>query len=184
MPFGKCIVDVKGVIELYGRLLLNTNIPLKNRSGRCTVLRVDTGGKLIVKGNFNVYYGGDIVVFSGGELMLEDGFLNSNVTIRCKSKISIGKNVAISHGTLIQDYDGHDLFFQSEAGQRELQQSSKPIEIDEHVLILANVTILKGVHIGEGAVIAAGSVVTKDIPARSLVAGVPAKVIRTGVEWS
>ena len=47
-----------------------------------------------------------------------------------------------------------------------------------------NVTILKGVHIGTGAVIAAGAVVTKDIPAGCLAAGVPAKVIRENISWS
>ena len=46
-----------------------------------------------------------------------------------------------------------------------------------------NAMILKGVSIGDGAVIAAGSVVVKDVPARSLVGGVPAKVIRQDVDW-
>jgi acetyltransferase-like isoleucine patch superfamily enzyme len=43
--------------------------------------------------------------------------------------------------------------------------------------------ILKGVTMGNGAVVAAGAIVTKDVPERSLVAGVPAKVIRENVEW-
>lgn len=47
-----------------------------------------------------------------------------------------------------------------------------------------NVTVLKGVTIGEGAVVAAGSVVNKDVPPHCLVAGVPAKVVKTDIEWS
>jgi len=183
VPYGKCIVNVKGAIELKDTLLLNTNRPMRNRSGRSTILRVDAGGKLVVNGRFNVYYGGDIVVFNGGELTLHGGFINSDVTIRCKDRVTIGKGAAISHGTLIQDYDGHELSFRSDTNEMELQPSSRPIQIEDHVLILANSTILKGVHIGESAVVAAGSVVTKDVPAHSLVAGVPAKVIRTDVEW-
>jgi len=47
----------------------------------------------------------------------------------------------------------------------------------------ANVTILKGVTVGAGAVIAANALVNKDVPPKTLVAGVPAKVIKTGIKW-
>lgn len=50
-------------------------------------------------------------------------------------------------------------------------------------LIGLNVTILKGVTIGDGAVVAAGAVVTKDAPARCLAAGQPARIIRENVDW-
>jgi len=59
-----------------------------------------------------------------------------------------------------------------------------PIIIGDHVWIGMNVTVLKGVTIGDGAVVAAGSMVTKDVPPHSLVAGVPAKVVKTDVEWN
>ena len=52
---------------------------------------------------------------------------------------------------------------------------SKPIVIEDRVWCGANVTITKGVHIGTGAVIAAGAVITKDVPAGALVGGVPAR---------
>lgn len=61
---------------------------------------------------------------------------------------------------------------------------SAPIVIGDHVWIGMNVIVLKGVTIGEGAVVSAGSVVTKDVPPHSLVAGVPAKVVKTDVEWN
>lgn len=56
--------------------------------------------------------------------------------------------------------------------------SKGPIIIDDDVWIGYKATILSGVHIGQGAVIAAGAVVTKDVPAYSIVGGVPAKVIK------
>lgn len=55
---------------------------------------------------------------------------------------------------------------------------SKPVVIGDDVWIGARSIILKGVHIGKGAVIAAGAVVTKDVPEYAIVGGVPAKVIK------
>ena len=60
---------------------------------------------------------------------------------------------------------------------------TQPISIGNHVWIGINVTILKGVKIGDGAIIAAGAVVTRDVPERCLAAGVPARVIKNNVSW-
>jgi len=57
-----------------------------------------------------------------------------------------------------------------------------PVIIEDDVWIGANVTILKSVHIGEGSVIAAGAVVTKDVPSYTIIAGVPARALRK--RWS
>ena len=54
----------------------------------------------------------------------------------------------------------------------------QPIHIEKNVWLGANVRVLPGVTIGEGSIIAAGAVVTKDVPANMIAAGVPAKVIR------
>ena len=58
-----------------------------------------------------------------------------------------------------------------------------PIEIGSNVLIGRRSMIMKGVKIGDGSVIAAGSVVTRDVPAKCLAAGVPARVIRQDIQW-
>ena len=55
---------------------------------------------------------------------------------------------------------------------------AKPIHIGKKVWLGANVTILQGVTIGDNAIVAAGAVVTKDVPANAIVGGVPAKVIK------
>ena len=70
---------------------------------------------------------------------------------------------------------GHPL----EPSQRRAYVESKPIVIEKNVWIATGVTILGGVTVGENSVVAAGAVVTKDVPPNCLVAGVPAKVIRS-----
>ncbi|OTN77551.1 2,3,4,5-tetrahydropyridine-2,6-dicarboxylate N-acetyltransferase [Enterococcus sp. 8G7_MSG3316] len=56
--------------------------------------------------------------------------------------------------------------------------SASPVIVEDHVLIGANAVVLEGVRVGEGAVVAAGSVVTEDVPAGAVVAGSPARVIK------
>ncbi len=70
---------------------------------------------------------------------------------------------------------GHPL---SAKGRRDYLAIAKPVRIGNDVWIGGNVTILPGVTSGDGAVVAAGAVVTEDVPANTLVGGVPAKVIK------
>ena len=104
------------------------------------------------------------------------GYVNSHGNISCFDRIIIGKRVVISEGVTIRDADNHII-------HREGYQATAPITIHDHVWIGVNATILKGVTIGEGAIVAAGAVVTKDVPPRSIVGGVPAKVLSTNVSW-
>lgn len=104
------------------------------------------------------------------------GYCNNNLTIDCFERIAIGEGVFISKNVMIRDSDNHLMCYDG-------YEKTKPIMISDHVWIGMNVTILKGVTIGEGAVIAAGSVVTRDIPPHALGAGVPCRVIKTGIEW-
>ncbi|GMA69256.1 2,3,4,5-tetrahydropyridine-2,6-dicarboxylate N-acetyltransferase [Leuconostoc litchii] len=56
--------------------------------------------------------------------------------------------------------------------------SAQPVRVGNNVLVGANAVIIEGVQVGDGAVVAAGAIVTKDVPANTVVAGVPAKVIK------
>jgi acetyltransferase-like isoleucine patch superfamily enzyme len=99
-------------------------------------------------------------------------FINSGVSIYSVVSVKIGQNCAIGPHTIIMDSDFHTV--------EDLHESSTPypVAIEDNVWIASRVTVLRGVHIGEGAVIASGAVVTKDVPRYTLVAGVPAKSIR------
>jgi maltose O-acetyltransferase len=89
--------------------------------------------------------------------------------------ITIGKDVMIGPKTVIW---GRDHGVSKDIPMKSQPHSKKPIMISDDVWIGANVTILKGVKIGDGAVIGAGSVVTKDIPPYAIAVGNPAKVIK------
>ncbi len=93
--------------------------------------------------------------------------------IDAQHSITIGENVRIAPYTLILDSDFHDVNNHFSDGV------SKPIVIEDDVWLATRCTVLKGVTIGKGAVVATGALVTKDVPAYSIVAGVPAKVIKT-----
>ena len=90
-------------------------------------------------------------------------------TTDCGKNIRVGKNVFINSGCRFQDQGGITL--------GDGTTYPKPIRAGKKVWIGANATILPGVTIGDHAIVAAGAVVTKDVPANVIVGGVPAKVI-------
>ncbi|BCX79903.1 acetyltransferase [Campylobacter sp. 19-13652] len=106
--------------------------------------------------------------------------------------ISLGKNVFINAGCKFQDQGGieiadnvligHNVVLatinHAEAPSQRANMHLKPIKIAKNVWIGSGAIITQGVSVGEGAIIAAGSVVTKDVPAMVVVGGVPAKVIK------
>lgn len=110
----------------------------------------------------------------------------------CGKNIHMGKNVFINSGCHFQDQGGiyiddgslighevviatlnHDLNPEHRADLH-----PQPVYIGKNVWIGAHATILPGVHIGDGAVVAAGAVITKDVPAQTVVGGVPGKIIK------
>lgn len=168
-----CILRKNSEIVIGKYLLLGfDNISTVHRA---TSLRIDANAKFNIKDKFTIYYGGDIILFKNSELNLGSGFFNSNIKIRCHKKISIGNDVAISHDVTIMDSDAHSI-----VGKDNEPQS---IIIEDHVWIGTRATILKGVSIGKGSIVAAGSVVTNNVPERTLVAGVPARIIKENILW-
>ena len=167
-------LNTNSSIVLKGSLYLGDD-SIKG-SKRETSIRLDKNAILEVRDGFSVYYGGDIIVFHDAKLFLGSGFFNSNVKIRCTESITIGNNVAISHDVTIMDSDAHEITTDNYV-------KTKPISIGDNVWIGTRATILKGVHIGNGAIIGAGAVVSKDVPPNCIVAGVPAKIIKENVSW-
>ncbi|MFW6348161.1 MAG: acyltransferase [Cyclonatronaceae bacterium] len=145
---------------------------------------VSVNGKPLIVNKGELHLGDEVRVWSNinrAKLFVDKGArlvvgVNSRVNgvhISASNRVEIGDNVRLAPYTIIIDNDFHkvDDHF-SDGGAR------KPIIIEDDVWITMNCMIMKGVRIGRGAVIAAGAVVTKDVPAYSVAGGVPAKVIR------
>lgn len=110
----------------------------------------------------------------------------------CGKNITVGKNVFINSGCRFQDQGGitigdgsligHNVVLCTLNHDFELTKRGttipSPIIIGKNVWIGANVTVVPGITIGDNAIIAAGAVVTKDVPANTLVGGVPAKILK------
>lgn len=168
--------DPSATIELNADLSLGHN--LRTGSNAETYVKLHAGARFTVNGYFKVFYGASIEVFPNGALSVGRGYINTGTLIACANHITIGDDVAIARGVCIYDSDHHRLLHCGEE-----KNLSAPVIIGNHVWIGVGAIILKGVRIGDGAVIAAGAVVTRDIPAGSLAAGNPARVIRENVEW-
>lgn len=139
----------------------------------------------------NTHIRGELLTFwNGGTIQMGDNcYLGEGSRIWSQASIQIGDDVLISHLVDIHDTDGHPLAAEDRVldGRAILQgrgyltptkTASAPIVIEDKVWIGFKASILKGVRIGEGAIIAAGAVVTRDVPPYAVVAGNPAAIIR------
>ena len=119
--------------------------------------------------------GGLLIQESFGLALGDDVFINAACCFDLSAPITLGNRVQLAYQVTLMtgghDFGAHD----SRAGKHRPQ----PISIGDGVWIGARATVLPGVSIGAGAVVAAGALVTKDVPPDTVVAGVPAKPIRT-----
>lgn len=100
----------------------------------------------------------------------EDSIIGQNIFLDGRDKITIGNHVDIASEVMIYNSQ-HDM------NAEDFQAVNEPVEIGDYVFIGPRAIILPGVKVGKGAIVAAGAVVTKDVPEYTLVGGVPAKVI-------
>lgn len=99
-------------------------------------------------------------------------FVNSGCKFQDQGGIYIGDDVLVGHNCMIATLN------HVEDPERRADMIPSPVRIGDKVWIGANVTILPGVTVGEGAILAAGAVVTKDVEPRTVVGGVPARLLK------
>ena len=169
--FGKRYTQGKGTKVILSKILMS---------------KYATGS--IKLGN-NVFCNGELYCFlNKGNITIGDYcYVGDGSKIWSLDSVSIGNRVLISHNVFIVDNQTHPVNseirhkqFKSKFGfpfPQNIDLEEKAIIIDDDVWIAANSIILRGVHIGKGAIVGAGSVVTKNVPAGKIVAGNPAVVI-------
>ncbi|TGB00159.1 2,3,4,5-tetrahydropyridine-2,6-dicarboxylate N-acetyltransferase [Sporolactobacillus shoreae] len=140
----------------------NSAVPLLNLKN--IQARIEPGALIREK----VEIGEKAVIMMGaviniGAVVGEGTMIDMNAVLG--GRATVGKNCHIGAGAVL-------------AGVVE-PPSAKPVVVEDNVLIGANAVVLEGVHIGQGAVVAAGAIVTKDVPADTVVVGAPARVIKT-----
>lgn len=159
LVFGKVQPSLRQLPNIRGKLYLN-------KFGELHV-----GKKLNIIGK---PWGTQLTVVKGAKLVIGDHVsINSGVGIAANVHISIGNNVMIGPRTSIMDSAYH-LIDSLDDGSN----TARKIVIEDNAWIGTGSLVLPGVTIGKNSVVAAGSTVTKDVPANTLVAGSPAKVIR------
>lgn len=179
-------------LGLYPR---GIQIGQRARIQRLRCLRIEQPRARIDLGeNSIVYENARLEAYGNGRIQIGQCSILGDIRISCRGHIEVGERFLSSWNVFIQDFDPHPL----DPGLRALQIQSMcgrpeqldrkfewsfPVEnitIGDDVWVGANVTILKGARIGPGTIVAAGAVVVAgDWPARSVLAGNPAKVVKS-----
>ncbi len=130
---------------------------------------INKGGEIIVE-NTSFFPGVRLEVWKGGKLFIGGGtYLNRNTEVIAQQEVRIGRHCMIAWDVVIMDTDEHGIDGAPPVAQ--------PVIIGNHVWIGCRALILKGVHIGDYAVIGAGAIVTRDVPPGGVVTG-PAATLR------
>ena len=181
-PKFKKFIDwvIMNQVETRPRWFMRLLAPLYQHRGKHSVIhrsaRMDTPPyRLFSLGDYSVIESFACINNAVGDVIIGDhtriGLHNTII-----GPVEIGNNVNLAQGITVTALN-HNF---SDTNKRIDEQgvSTNPVTIEDDVWIGANAVILPGVTIGEHCVVAAGAVVTKDVPPHSLVAGVPAKVIK------
>lgn len=96
------------------------------------------------------------------------------------TRLTIGEHCMFSRDISVMTYDGHPIY---DADTKKILNHPQDIHIGNNVWIAANASILKGVTINDGSIVAFGAIVTRDVEEKTIVAGTPARKIKSNIAW-
>jgi acetyltransferase-like isoleucine patch superfamily enzyme len=115
---------------------------------------------------------------SSSSIRIGNNCILNGTVIHSRSKVIIGDNCMFGAGAVIMDSDFHSTTINPAIRRRAVEVVDRPVVLGNNVWVGRNAIILKGVHIGDNSVIAAGSIVTKSVPSNQMFGGNPAHFIR------
>lgn len=170
-----------------------SNLEIRGRGNTINIRgKLSKNVRIVIQGNNHRLTIEENVVYSKGIIWFEDNeceiFIGAKTTIgeadlsaaENGRKILIGTDCMLSKGIKIATTDSHSII-DLVSGER--TNLAKDVVIGNHVWLGQNVTINKGVEIGSNSIVAGHSVLTKSIPSNCIAAGVPAKVVKSQVDW-
>lgn len=123
-----------------------------------------------------------ISISDGGSLYVKEnaGIRGVNMEIGGGKSIVIGSLCMFSYGITLRNYDSHKVI---DLETHHISNKAEDIVLGNHVWICKNVTILKGVTVGDNSILGYGSIVTRDVPHNTIAAGIPAKIVKENITW-
>jgi acetyltransferase-like isoleucine patch superfamily enzyme len=149
---------------------------------RCPIKIIGNGNSVEIADQVRILSGWITIVTSGARIVIGERTTAVHATISAHESgtIAIGKDCQFSADVFMDVSDMHPIYDEASGARINPAQD---IVIGEHVWLGMRVIVLKGARIGAGAIVAAGAVVSGEVPEKACVAGVPARVIREGVRW-
>jgi acetyltransferase-like isoleucine patch superfamily enzyme len=171
-PLGRVVIDgPRNVLRIGRGVVLNASMWLQ---GSGTVVEIEDGCHL--NGMIRIVRG------EGGRLRIGRGttFNAVGISMHEAGEIDIGEDCMFSTDIHLDVSDMHPIYDRATGART---NPARPIHVGDHVWVGTRVFIGKGARIGDGAIIGGGSMVMGEIPAHSLAAGAPARVLRDDIEW-
>lgn len=172
---------LKNKIKISGqsnKILVDGNLKISKTKivikGRNNTLHIKSGVK--INGSLIEIVGNNCQIIIGKNSIIGDGcYLSAKEE---NIKLCIGDKCMLSRNAKLMTSDGHPIY-QNE----KIINSAKDITLGDKVWIADDVTVLKGVEVGENSVVGIGSVLTKSIACGSIAVGNPAKIVKEGISW-
>lgn len=165
------------VVEKGARLNFGffTHIFSKRRNSK---LILEEDASFVLTGKAMIQSGAMIFLGRGKTLKIGRSTFTSNIKILAHDDITIGDNCIFGWECQIFSGDGHPIYQEESIINKDV-----PVVIEDNVWVGSRALILKGVRVGKGSIVAAGAVVTKNVPPNCIVAGNPAKVVKENISW-